>query len=120
MIVAGVSSAATEPPEQRNEAIARSVLRSISSAEAAYQSTTGSGHYGSLDELIKAGLVNKELVQNYGYKIDLTVSGSKFEVVAVPNEYGKTGKLSFFIDETSVLRAGDHGGGPATIADKPE
>jgi len=37
----------------------------------------------------------------------------------VPVEYGKTGKLSFFVDESKVLRGGDHGGGPATVADKP-
>jgi hypothetical protein len=40
-------------------------------------------------------------------------------MTAVPIEYGKSGKLSFFVDETGVLRAGDHGGGPASIADKP-
>jgi hypothetical protein len=119
LLVAGVSSESNETPLARNESSARNALRTIASAEATYQATEGAGRYGSMDELIKTGLVSKELIQNYGYKIELTVSGARFEVVAVPSEYGKTGKLSFFMDESSVLRAGDHGGGPATIADKP-
>jgi hypothetical protein len=69
--------------------------------------------------LISEGLVSKELIRNYGYKIEVTVSSNKFEVSAVPVEYGKTGKSSYFLDESSVLRSGDHGGGPATISDKP-
>jgi hypothetical protein len=58
------------------------------------------------------------LLENYGYRIELTISGNKFEAVAIPAEYGKTGRLSFFIDESGVLRAGDHAGGAATVADQ--
>ncbi|HEY6120261.1 MAG TPA: DUF3352 domain-containing protein, partial [Pyrinomonadaceae bacterium] len=119
LIVAGISSEANESPVAQNEAIARSALRTIASAEATYQATEGAGRYGNLDELIKTGLISKDFIQNYGYRIELTVSNTRFEVVAVPTEYGKTGKLSFFLDDSSVLRAGDHAGEPATIADKP-
>jgi hypothetical protein len=69
--------------------------------------------------LLAEGLVSKELVQKYGYTIELTASGDKFEAIAIPVEYGRTGKLSFFIDESGMLRAGDHGGGAATVADQP-
>jgi hypothetical protein len=41
--------------------------------------------------------------------------GDKFQVTAVPDEYGKTGKTSYFIDRTNVLRGGDHGGGVGDI-----
>jgi hypothetical protein len=34
-------------------------------------------------------------------------------------EYGKTGMMSFFIDESGVLRGADRGGAPASLADKP-
>ena len=119
LMVAGLSRESNEPPLVRNESITRNAMRAIASAEASYQATTGDGKYGTLDELVKTGLISKELLQNYGYKIDLIVSNTRFEATAVPVEYGKTGKLSFFIDETSVLRAGDHAGSPASVADKP-
>ena len=54
-----------------------------------------------------------------GYKIDLTASRDQFEAVAIPLDYGKTGKRSFFIDKSGVVRGDDHDGGRATIADKP-
>ena len=49
----------------------------------------------------------------------MNIVGDGFEAVAVPIEYGKTGKMSFFINESGVLRGGDHAGAPATIADNP-
>jgi len=47
------------------------------------------------------------------------VTGDTFEAVATPREYGKTGKRSFFVDKSGVVRGDDHGGAPATVADKP-
>jgi hypothetical protein len=118
LLVAGFASEKNVPPVERNEAIAQSALRTIHSAEATYQATKGEGHYGTLDQLLEQNLVYKDFLQQHGYKIELTASGSKFEATAVPQEYGKTGRLSFFMDETGVLRSGDHGGGAATVADK--
>jgi hypothetical protein len=34
-------------------------------------------------------------------------------------EYGKSGNLSFFIDNTRVLRGGDRSGASATTSDPP-
>jgi hypothetical protein len=119
LLVAGFASENNVPPLERNEAIAQSALRTIHSAEATYQATKGEGHYGTLDQLLEQNLVYKDFLQQHGYKIELTASGSRFEATAVPQEYGKTGRLSFFTDETGVLRSGDHGGGAATVADKP-
>jgi hypothetical protein len=59
------------------------------------------------------------MTENFGYKIGISVSGNRYELTAVPVEYGKTGRLSFFLDDSGVLRGGDHAGGAATIADKP-
>jgi hypothetical protein len=59
------------------------------------------------------------MLEPSGYRIEVNASGGSFAATAVPMEYGKTGKLSFFVDESKVLRGGDHGGGPATVADKP-
>jgi len=112
-----MSNEARQLPMQTNEAMAKTALRSVAGGEAAFKSDKSDGRYGTLDELLSESLISKELLENYGYRIELTISGTRFEAVAVPKEYGKTGKLSYFIDESNVLRAGDHGGGAATIAD---
>ena len=111
LMIAGIASENNQPPLARNEAMAQSALRTLVSAEATYQATTGDGNYGTLDQLVEQSLVHKELLQQNGYKIELTVGGSKFEASAVPLEYGKTGKMSFFVDESGVLRGADNGGG---------
>lgn len=119
MIIAGASSEAAQPPRQSNESGAQSSLRTIWSAEATYQATKGDGRFGSLDELIAENLVSREMLQRYGYRIEVTASQKGFEAIAVPVTYGESGRLSYFIDESGVLRGGDHGGGPATAADGP-
>ncbi len=119
LMIAAAATESSQPPLVRNEAMAQAALRVLSSAEATYQATMGNGKYGTLEQLIQQGLVAKDLLEKHGYKIELTVSGDKFEASAVPVEYGKTGRMSFFVDETAQLRGGDHGGGPATVSDKP-
>ncbi|MCM3902154.1 MAG: hypothetical protein ND866_10645, partial [Pyrinomonadaceae bacterium] len=119
LMIAGIASEGNQPPLERNESMAQSTLRTLHSAEATYQATTGDGNYGTFDQLVEQTLVHKGLLQQNGYKIELTVARSKFEASAVPLEYGKTGRMSFFVDESAVLRGADHGGGAATVADKP-
>jgi len=118
-MVAGVSSAAKNPPPEMNEGMAMGSLRTIFSAESVYQSTTGKGKYGTLDQLVEQKLVNKPFLEKYGYDLEVRTSGDEFEAVATPREYGKTGKRSFFVDKSGVVRGDDHGGTPATAADKP-
>ena len=119
LLVATTANDASSAPLKANEAAVKSELRTIVSAEAIYQATTGNGRYGTLAELVKAGLISKEPIERYGYEIELTVSASKFEATAVPIEYGKSGNSSYFVDESAVVRGADHGGGPATISDPP-
>ena len=119
MVVAGMTSKANESPLATNESIARNMLRTIVAAQVTFQKTKGEGRYGSLDELSAAGLITKDLLEKYGYKIELSVLSNRFEVTAAPVEYGKTGRRSFYIDETGILRGGDHGGGAATLSDRP-
>jgi hypothetical protein len=56
-----------------------------------------------------------------GYRFDVRVNagGRSFEAVAVPAEYGKTGRLSFYVDESGKMRGADKAGAEAT-ADDPE
>lgn len=118
LMIAGMSNLGAQTSLVTNEAIAVSMMRTVVSAEATFQATEGDGRYGTLEELLSAGLISKEVIQKYGYKIEVTTSSNKFEATAVPVEYGKTGRLSYFVDDTGVIRGGDHGGGAATIADK--
>ena len=122
MAVAGISGEANQSSLGTNERSARSLLSWLASAEAQFHSGKGAGAYATLDQLIAEQLIPKEAMENvgkYGYKLDITVTGTAFEITAVPIEYGKTGKTSYFVDASNVVRGGDHGGGPATIADKP-
>ncbi|MGI9167797.1 MAG: hypothetical protein ACR2G5_15700 [Pyrinomonadaceae bacterium] len=119
LMIAGFASGSNQSPLASNEAIAKTALRMVASAEMTYQSTKGAGNFATLDQLVSQGLVQKDLLEKYGYQIELIVLGTKFEATAVPTEYGKTGKMSFFVDESAVVRGGDRGGSPATIVNKP-
>jgi hypothetical protein len=121
-MVAGTSAsmaAMKQGSPEMNEAIAISVLHMIAAGQDSYKSTAGNGSYGTLDELIEKKMLSQEMLDKYGYKFQLTTGANGFEAVATPQEYGKTGKRSFFIDQTRIVRGDDKGGGPATIADKP-
>ena len=118
-MVAGISSATKNPPPEMNEGVAIGALQMISSAEGTYQSTAGKGKYGTLDQLVEQKLVTMSFFEKYGYNFEITASGDQFEAVATPREYGKSGKRSFFVDKSGVVRGDDHGGAPATAADKP-
>jgi len=112
-------SAFKEGSPDMNEMIAVSGLQIIASSENTYKASAGNGSYGALDKLIEQKLLSKKMLDDYGYKYDVAVLGDDFEVTAIPAEYGKTGKRSFFINKSGVVRGDDHGGGPATIGDKP-
>ena len=119
MTVAGMSSMTKNPPPEQNEMIAISMLQYFANQETAYKAGAGKGNYGSVQQLVDAKMYPLEAFDKYGYKIDATVMGDQFEAVALPKEYGKTGKRSFFVDKSGVVRGDDHGGAPASVADKP-
>lgn len=119
MFVAGISGAVNPPEIVQKERLAMGTMYTILYAEEQYKAKKGAGSYGSLDDLIAAGLFSRETLERSGYKFEVTVSGDKFEVSGVPLEYGKTGNLSMFIDQSHVLRGGDRNGAAATAADPP-
>ena len=105
-----------------NEGSAIHSLRTISQAEATFQSNFG--HYGTLEELYASGLIDLKLgsgaKNGYAFKVTLdNESPVSFEVTGVPETYGKTGIRSFYIDETFVIRGSDNHGGPSTKMDDP-
>jgi len=119
MGVAAISGESNPPENVQNERTAISLMYTIASAQQEYKTGLGNGSCGTLEQLIAADMVSKERVENSGYRFDLTVNGDKFEVSAVPLEYGKGGTLSLFIDQTHVLRGGDRNGSSATVSDPP-
>lgn len=76
--------------------------------------------YAPLDELIKLGGVSRELadgmVNGYRFAVQVNANAQSFAVTAVPVTYGRTGRLSFYTDQTNLIRAEDKAGKPATAA----
>jgi len=118
MAVAGISGEINPPPLVQNERMAIGMMYTIVHAEDEYKKKNG-GAYGTLEELMAADMVPKDTFEKSGYRFDLTVSGDKFEVSATPLEYGKSGRLSLFLDQTQVLRGGDKSGASASASDPP-
>jgi hypothetical protein len=107
-------------PVVMNEAKALGALRMVNFSESEYKKSRGHGTYATLEILVEEHLLAKSLLDGVeGYKVEVMAAGEKFQASATPKEYGKTGYLSFFVDDTGVLRGGDHVGQPATASDKP-
>lgn len=71
------------------------------------------GLFGDMAALISAGLIPKDLETPHstGYKFRITVSPDRktWSAAAEPSEYGRSGKLSFYLDAAGV-RSADVGG----------
>lgn len=119
MAVAGISGESNPPQNIQNERMAIGAMYTIRYAESEYKKKKGNGGYGTLEQLIAAEFVSKDTIERSGYKFELTISGDKFELSAVPLEYGKSGTLSLFIDDKGILRGADHNGASATASDPP-
>ena len=126
---------------QAHEDNAIAGLRKLASALETYRTA-----YGNLPETLlplgpapkggispeTAGLVDKELAagnkDGYSFRYSITPApGSQFDedankragftIAASPEEYAKTGRRSFFLDSSGVLRGADKKGAVATSAD---
>lgn len=108
-----------------NEASSLVSLREIAEAEDTYYSVHQ--EYGTLEQLAAAQLINPDLavgIRN-GYKFKINASTNAytkqpaFEAVAIPTDYSNSGRRSFYVDETWVIRAADARGAEATRFDPP-
>jgi hypothetical protein len=52
-----------------------------------------------------------------GYRISIELAGASFKVHALPDKHARTGRLSFFTDNSLTVRAADSGGEYATEQD---
>ena len=66
-------SRANESMPSSNEAIAKSLMHTLANAEMAFKSTKGNNGYGTVEQLVSAGLLSKEMLDKYGYRIEVSV-----------------------------------------------
>lgn len=108
-----------------NEAAVMATLIAINTAEAKYITKFGGGNYGTLEQLEKAELIDKSKSSSaqHGYLFELKISATRpassamFGISATPQTYGLSGRSSFFIDQSGVLRGTDKEGGTADATD---
>ena len=93
------------------------MLTRISLAQVVY-SQGHNGQFGNMAELIAAGLIPKDLegIESTGYRFQVVrpTDGKSWYATAEPAEYGRSGRLSFFLDASGV-RSGDAGGKPLVV-----
>lgn len=110
---------AKDAPVVTGEAMAVYALNRIGNAEEEFKREKKKERFGTLEELVAEEILEKDFLKNLEYKLELTISGEKYEATATPKNYGKTGRRSFFIDEGGAVRGADHKGRPATAEDPP-
>ena len=78
--------------------------------------TQNKGAFGDLPALIAAGLVSKDAGDpssiGYHFHINVAADGKSYVAGAEPTHYGRTGKVSFWSDQTGALKSLDNGGKP--------
>jgi hypothetical protein len=100
----------------------QAMLQRILIAQLAYNQQHN-GQFGDLAALITAGLVPKDLeaTDSTGYRFHIALAnGAKsYTAGAEPARYGRTGRLSFFLDQSGI-RSGDTGGKPLILPPGPK
>ena len=98
----------------------QAMLQRISLAELAYASQHNN-LYADLPTLIAAGLVPKDIetpeTTGYHFHLALTKDAKRWTVGAEPAQYGRTGRLSFVLDQNGI-RSSDKGGKPLIAPDE--
>jgi hypothetical protein len=108
-----------------NESFVINALRQVQAAQMTYRESVGAGNFGTFYALRQANLIDAALgtLQKYGYNFSINVTnvsaaGSSFySVTAVPLRYIKSGRRSFYIDESCRIRGADKNGAAANIDD---
>src|ERR1043165_8416920 len=93
------------------------MMTRISLAQVLY-SQSHNGQFGNSAELIAAGVVPKDIEgtdsTGYHFQINRAPDGKSWYATAEPAQYGRTGRLSFYLDATGV-RSVDNGGKPLVV-----
>ena len=103
--------------EQRiaaHESDAEDMLKRIHAAQIAYSLRHGGG-FAELAALVRAGYVPQDILgtQTTGYRFTVTVApdGKSYVARAEPAQYGRSGRLSFYMDRAGLQKR-DAGGKP--------
>jgi hypothetical protein len=93
------------------------MMTRISLAQVLY-SQSHNGAFGNMAELIAAGVIPKDIEgtesTGYRFQINRSADAKSWYATAEPIQYGRTGRLSFYLDAAGV-RNGDVGGKPLSI-----
>lgn len=105
-----------------NEAAVLPLLSQLQAAQARYALGVGQNHFGTLAELRRAGEITGLTDGRYrGYRIEMVVNNQvvppTFQIHAVPERYRETGRRSFLMDDSGVLRGADRQGERARLSD---
>jgi hypothetical protein len=93
------------------------MMTRISLAQVLY-SQSRNGQFGNTAELVAAGVIPKDIEgtesTGYRFQINRSTDGKSWYATAEPVQYGRTGRLSFYLDASGV-RSGDAGGKPLPV-----
>jgi hypothetical protein len=97
-----------------HESEAEDMLKRIQAAQIAY-AVQNAGAYAELSALVRAGYVPQDILgsETTGYRFTVNVSADKksYTAAAEPARYGRTGRLSFYMDRSGIQKK-DAGGKP--------
>ena len=89
------------------------LLKRLVVLEGIYSQQHG-GSYGELSALISGGMLSPDAVDpklsGYNFRITLGKDGKSYVAGAEPLRHGRTGKLSFWMDQSGVIKSADTGG----------
>jgi len=95
--------------------------KEVRGAQEKYREIYGNGSYGRLEELARYQLISQDIAdgENRNYRFELRVNGPEYQlrVVRIQREYDND--LSFFMDETGIIRASDQVNCPADKFSEP-
>jgi|ERR1043165_96410 hypothetical protein len=98
-----------------HEADAEDFLKRLAIWEGIY-SSQHNGVYSDFNALIQAGMFSNDVIDpklsGYNYHITVAKDGKTYVAGAEPVNHGKTGKLSFWADQTGAIKSADNGGKP--------
>ena len=93
------------------------MLTRISLAQVAY-SQNHNGQFGNMAELITGGFIPKDLegpeTTGYNFHVNKAADGRSWYATAEPAQYGKSGRLSFYLDASGV-KSSDVAGKPLIV-----
>lgn len=100
--------------QNENRALVR--MRGIVRSEKSYRVYVIPGKYATLEELHSRGLIEHGADAD-GYRYNVRTTANSFEATATPEEYGVSGRISFYVAADGVIHMADHRGAEASASD---